>query len=176
MRQAFSLILSSTLLSPSKAQMRKVPAFAFGFVMFGALALSSTLTMAGKVSISETQTASELRSNCDAAGGIFSGSLKGGGYACANPDKGTQVRCDAKGHCVGFVPSMTKPGGINTILHGGTPPVSAKGDSTSTSKNPVSKGLKPITASKQPTKQPGSENQPGPSMHNNEQHSGGTHK
>ena|SRR6266849_2040664 len=172
MRQAFSLILFSTLLSPGKAQMRKVPAFAFGFVMFGALALSSTSTMAKDVSISGTHSIGEIQQKCDAAGGDFAGGLKGGGYGCMNGGKGTSIVCENNGKCKGSVPATTKPGSIDNILRGGAHPVSAKGDSTSTSKNPVSKGIKPISASKQP----GNEKQPGALMHTNEQHSGSSHK
>jgi hypothetical protein len=124
--------------------MHKVPILAFSFVAFGTLALSGTPATAKEVSISGTHSAGEIRDKCDAAGGVYSGPGSKG-YGCANSDKGTQIRCDNKGHCVGFVPRTTSPGsGIVNIMRGGTHPVSATGGKTPTGKQPVGKGIKPI--------------------------------
>jgi hypothetical protein len=103
--------------------MRKVPVFRFGFVIFGAIALSSTAVTAKIITISGTHSIGEIQQKCDAAGGYFSGGLKGGGYGCST-DK-TQIICENNGKCKGSVPSAAAPGGdIGTILRGGTHPIS----------------------------------------------------
>jgi hypothetical protein len=120
--------------------MRKLPAFAFGFVIFGTLALPTIPTLAKPVPISGTHGAGEIEQKCEGVG-VFSGGLKGGGYACNNLDKGTSVICNNNGKCTGNVPRTMKGGSIDTIMRGGTHPVSLKSTSTG---NPVGKGTKPI--------------------------------
>jgi hypothetical protein len=123
--------------------MRKFPGFAFGFAIISTLVLSGTPATAKNVVIGGTHGAGEIQQKCEAAGGVFTGGLKGGGYGCGATSAGTTIICTNNGKCTGSVPAKTRPGnGIVNILRG-TPPVSAKRGSTSGNK-PVGGGIKPI--------------------------------
>jgi hypothetical protein len=104
----------------------------FGLLVFGAFALSSVPTLAKNITISGTHSIGEIQQKCDAAGGYFSGGLKGGGYGCSNTDAGTQIICENNGKCKGSVPAATAPGNdLGNILRGGTHPVSTTGGGSS---------------------------------------------
>ena len=87
-------------------------------VVFASFAVAADAASARVVQISGTHSKAEIGAKCAAAGGISEGG-KGGGYGCFNGNKGTSVDCDAKGHCVGWVPGRDAPaGGIAGILKG----------------------------------------------------------
>lgn len=74
-----------------------------------------------KVSISGTHSRAELKSQCDAVGGMCGncGGTKGS-YGCDNPDGGTSIGCTSAGKCTGWLPDRVSPGrGLGGIL---TPP------------------------------------------------------
>jgi hypothetical protein len=123
--------------------MRKFLVFAFGFAIVSTLVLLGTPATAKNVVISGNHGIGEIQQKCDAAGGVFQGGLKGGGYGCTNFDNGVVVTCTNKGKCSGAVPRKVPPGSIVDILRGGKHPVSAT-DSSLSRKKPVGEGIKPI--------------------------------
>ncbi len=81
------------------------------------LGLSGTLqpAHAGKVTLSGTHSAADIKTHCDAVGGQFT--QADAGYGCAGP--GGQVNCSNKGKCTGTCPncgSRARPGGANGVL------------------------------------------------------------
>jgi len=74
---------------------------------------------AEKVSIRGKHTRAEIAQKCAAVGGDALGvENKSGDYACFNPNKGTNVQCNEKGKCTGYVPRAggTPPRNIDDVL------------------------------------------------------------
>lgn len=127
-------------------------------VAFGTLAFLANAASARAVQIGGTHSKAEIGAKCATTGGMTEHG-KGGGYGCFNQNKGTSVDCDAKGHCVGWVPGRVGPGGsrVGNILGGS---------------NVQTDPVKPKTAPKETTglgpgktgdvKQAGANNQRGP--------------
>jgi hypothetical protein len=82
--------------------MLKFAHIAIATLAIGAFAGES---LAKQIKIGGRHSRAEIAQKCDAIGGTKVGTgSKSGGYGCWNIKKDTQVECDSKGRCTGWVP------------------------------------------------------------------------
>lgn len=142
-----------------------------------ALAIASmlpTIASATRVSISGTWSRSQIKKDCDAAGGVCGNCQgKSGQYECELSPGGGSVHCTARGKCTGYVPRQRNPPHtLGGILH---PPF---GGVKSSGSNPPPKGYRRparITGFKPPSgvKTMGGKSTPATITRHEEHHSGG---
>ncbi|MGH7153704.1 MAG: hypothetical protein ACREF3_07215 [Acetobacteraceae bacterium] len=150
---------------------------AVGAIALAIASMLPTVASATRVSISGTWSRSQIKKDCDAAGGVCGNCQgKSGRYECELSPGGGSVYCTARGKCTGYVPRQRNPPHtLGGILHppsgikttgGGAAPQQGKG-------RPVNVGG--VTPAHGGVKTTGG-NTPITIMRHEEHHSGGAHK